>query len=308
MKIPFLRKKFPEPGDAIDALKRYLHLFALLQKEGDSGRVHLPGPVDMLCLDKDSGPCGSSRDEAEYLLKKIMDTRARHLFLRKSGPSGKTDLDIIKNIAHVYSSFVIETPSHDLVLNKFIEKHPDDGLWILARIHFAILEKRIITFDYLTSVNKIINNRVHPYHIVFRNNNLYLLCKSAVRGRVAPFILSGIRNLNMTDQFYDDDIPPVDFILNDTLSSYTGGKYRVTIRFSSTLMPEIEQMLSILEPVAFTTGSSSPDMYEASFNISDDIYLCRQLFQFGSRVEILEPPSLREMMIGMLKQSLSTYQ
>jgi predicted DNA-binding transcriptional regulator YafY len=37
------------------------------------------------------------------------------------------------------------------------------------------------------------------------------------------------------------------------------------------------------------------------------MYLCKQLFMYGVKVEILEPKELRDLMIDMLKKSLSVY-
>ena len=47
--------------------------------------------------------------------------------------------------------------------------------------------------------------------------------------------------------------------------------------------------------------------YLASFTVSDDMFLCKQLFMYGRDVEIVAPPELRKTMVRMLKESRSVY-
>jgi len=176
----------------------------------------------------------------------------------------------------------------------------------MLRIYFAALEKKRITFDYTTNIGyEIKEAKYHPYHIVFRNNNLYLLGK--VKGKTDTWllILNRIRNLQVTDETFDEDIPDIDIVFNDCLGSFIGKKYDVKLRFKKNIINQLEQFLSILEP-QFT--DIDEETGEVSFAVSDDFYLCKQLFMYGNAVEIISPPELRSRMITMLQESMSTYE
>jgi len=67
----------------------------------------------------------------------------------------------------------------------------------------------------------------------------------------------------------------------------------------------MEQFLGILEPEIITLNDG--EQYEARFTVSDDLYLCKQLFMYGKNVEVLEPKELRELMISMLNESIKVY-
>ncbi len=66
----------------------------------------------------------------------------------------------------------------------------------------------------------------------------------------------------------------------------------------------MEENLSILDPDIRPDGEQH---YRAAFTVSDDRFLCKQLFLYGKNVEILEPPELRKTMVQMLKESSSAY-
>ncbi len=78
----------------------------------------------------------------------------------------------------------------------------------------------------------------------------------------------------------------------------------MALRFHEKLLPTMEENLSILEPDIRADGR---EHYRAAFTVSDDRFLCKQLFFYGRNVEILETPGLRKTMIAMLKESMAAY-
>lgn len=140
--------------------------------------------------------------------------------------------------------------------------------------------------------------------MVFKNNNFYL-----VAGRdespVSLFLMHKIDNLKTEDQFFYEDIPRAEEIFTDRFGSFIGESIDVRIRFKSSILNRMEQMLGVLD--ADIRKDSSGDFYEAEFSITDDLYLCRQLFMYGSDVEIKGPETLRNKMKGLLETGLSVY-
>jgi predicted DNA-binding transcriptional regulator YafY len=225
---------------------------------------------------------------------------------RRTRLSGKLTDDLYRQIAHIYSNFVTRDDAKDMVLARLIKKHPDDALWLMARLYFARKVKSVVTFEYrgnLRSSDK--KYAIHPYHMVFRNNNLYLVGMNETGGNIQLFILNKVNRLEVTARKFTEPIPSVEVIFQDTLGSFRGKKYGVELHFDEALRPQIEEILSVLEPKIEPLKGGG--RFKASFLVSDDLYLCKQLFMYGSRVEIVKPKELRATMLDLLEQGLGIY-
>ena len=304
-----MNTSFPNPRTELGVIKRYLHVLALLQNSNDNRTWNAKTLADLLSQDEPDGGL-NDKNIRDYISKYLENELSIDVDRTKGGrvTNLAEDLDeaLHEKVALLYSNFVTRDSSREIILRSFLKKHPRDGLWMLARIYFAALEKKRITFDYTTNTGyEIKEAKYHPYHIVFRNNNLYLLGK--VKGKTDTWllILNRIRNLQVTDETFDEDIPDIDIVFNDCLGSFIGKKYDVTLRFKKNIINQLEQFLSILEP-QFTDIDTETG--EVSFAVSDDFYLCKQLFMYGNAVEIISPPELRSRMITMLQESMSTYE
>ena len=211
-------------------------------------------------------------------------------------------------IAGIYSSFVVVDSTRDMILSKYLSKHPDDGLWIMARIYFASIESRKISFSYKPiNVRKSYTFIVHPYHIIFRNNNLYLYALKESNGTESIFILNKISDLKVLDDRFNEEVPDRDSAFKDSLGSFIGKKYKITIKYKKEIFDHIDQIISILDPNITELKENDTYDYSATFNASDDRYLCKQLFIFGNKVELVEPKELRGLMIEMIEESRGVY-
>ncbi len=302
-------KEFPKPETQLNVLRRYLHVLSLLQNKDDKS-WNATKLADLLSREESGDPL-TNKTIRDYIHKNLEEELGISIKKKKGGR--RTELvdnispDLLKRIASIYSSFVISDTTKDIVLERLIIKHPNDCLWILSRIHFAIVERNKIRFEYMpNTVRKAKKYTVHPYHLVFRNNNLYLVAKNEANGILSLFILNKIDKLTVSNDFYTENIPELNDIFADTLGSFIGKRYNIRIRFTRKVLPMIDQVISILEPKI--TEIEKDELYEACFSTTDDLYICKQLFLYGKDVEILEPPEMREIMINMLRQSMSVYE
>ena len=302
-------KEIPNPRTEYGVIKRYLHVLALLQNNKDPQDWNGSTLADILSLDESDGRPLSDKNIRDYIGKYLEEQLG--IGIEKIQGGRRTELadalkdELLGQIASLYSSFVVNDSAKEVVLESYIKKHPLDGLWMLARIYFASLEKKRIKLDYETNTGyKITDALLEPYHLVFRNNNIYLVGKIPEKTEPWLFILGRVHNLRITDDHFEGPIPSVDDIFKNTLGSFVGKSIDARIRFSKKILNPLEQMLGILEPEITKAGD---DVYEAKFSVSDDVYLCQQLFMHGSAVEILEPAELRAKMVVMLKESLGVY-
>lgn len=297
-----------DPEKKLAVIKRFLHIIALLQNTRDTQNWNGHSLADLLSLDEKLEPL-SDKAIRDYIKKNIredlglkvsMSKGARRIML--GAPIGEP---MLAELLSFYCLFVATDSSRELILRQLIKRRPGDCLWMLARIYFASLEKKRIEFDYTTNDGRLIHCTMNPYHLVIRNNNLYLYGRRAGQDHTSLLIANRIENLTITNSSFDDKVPPVDEVFRDTLGSFLGRKYDVKIRYSKAVANQMDQFLGILEPdiKSFDNG----ERFEASFTVSDDLYLCKQLFMYGGNVEILEPKEIRELMISMLKESMGVY-
>ena len=303
------RADFPRPDTQLNVLRRYLHVLALLQVQEDGQNWNASTLADILSVDEpgDVLEAKSIRDYInDYLVNELGLDIEKKPGGRKTGLAVPIEKDLLMRLAMVYANFVAVDSSREIILTKLAQAHPHDALWLLGRIYLATRERRRITFDYTTNSNAEIHGcAVHPYHLVFRNNNLYLAALSEYSGKIQLFIVNRITGLEVTGSSFPEEIPAVGDIFRDTLGSFIGRKYNVVIRFSEEARIQLEQILSILEP---EISEDERGWLRASFTSSDETFLCKLLIPFGSSVEILEPITLREKMLDMLRQSLSVYE
>ena len=305
-----MKNRFPKPETQLNVLRRYLHIIALLQNKDDTENWNASTLADLISQEE-SGNEPSEKAIRDYIRKNLEEELGIEINKKKGGRkisiSDLLDDELLVRIASVYSSFVVNDSTRDIIMKRLIKKHPGECLWMLARIHFAIVEKKRLTFEYMPNTERRNKNyTVNPYHLVFRNNNLYLVAKNLQNGVVSLFIVNKIANLNVKGDRYYDKVPKLSAIFADTLGSFIGKKHAMRIRFTRRVLPMIDQAISVLEPKIVEIEKD--EVYEARFSTTDDLYICKQLFLYGNDVEILEPREMREIMIGMLKKSMSVYE
>ena len=298
----------PDPDKELRIIKRYFHILALIQNKKDPKNWNGTSLADMLSLDEDK-PL-TDKVMRDYINEELKNKLNIDVNMEKG--SRKIELnepiknELLEKIAIVYSSFITTDSTKENVLKNLIKIHPEDCLWLMARIYFAIKEKKRIRIDYTNNAGKRYEELMcHPYHMVFRNNNFYLAAKTPYGENPWLFILNKISNVKVEDAYFDEKIPLVDEIFKDTLGSYIGESCSVKIKFKKDIVEIIEQMLGFLDPIIEEIDDS--DECEARFDVSDSMYLCKQLFLYGNRVEIVEPVQLRQMMFEMLKESMEIY-
>ncbi|HOW83936.1 MAG TPA: WYL domain-containing protein [Spirochaetota bacterium] len=305
-----MEKQFiiPDPEKKLAVIKRFLHIIALLQNPNDSTKWNGTSLADKLSLDEDRVTL-TDKSIREYIKNDLKKNLGIDVGMGKGGRrvrlASPIETNKLASLINVYCLFVARDSSREIVLDQLMKRHPEDCLWMLASIYFAAKDNKRIECDYTNNQGEEKHYTLDPYDLVLRNNNLYLYC--GIPGEKNPrlFIVNRIRNLKLTDQDCPDPAMTADEAFSGSLGSFIGKKHFVRIRYSSAIENPMEQFLSIIDPVI----EKSPDgaWIEARFNVSDDRYLCKQLFMYGRDVEILEPKELREEMVKMLKESLGVY-
>ena len=308
-------KPFPNPEGKLNVLKRYLHILALLQYSPRSEETwNAKKLADLLSEDETGKPLDDSQVR-KYIENNIEKDLEIDIDKAQGKPSMSLaeDLDVETQlkIARVYADFVIKDTTREMVLRKFIETMPDRALWMLARIYFAVVEKRMIQFNYVTNTGYRINYwTLCPYYFLFRNNNLYLAAWDPKQKKHLSLLADRIKDLTVLEKSHAKEwhIPPVEELFKDALSAFISDSGPVTmkIRYKKETSSVIENIISPLDPETIPVDDGK--WFEAEFDIADYLFLCKQFVIYGSSVEILSPPHVRKAMIDMLKESLGVYE
>ncbi|MBN2435093.1 MAG: WYL domain-containing protein [Spirochaetes bacterium] len=309
-----------DPNMKLSVLRRYLHIIALLQNRNDQTNWNGNSIADLL-TDEEHAIFPSTNTKVidqNSITRYVRDYLKKELGIDIDGGSGSRkiclnrnlDEELLLNILPIYSTLVADDSSKEIILKNLIKKQPNTCLWNMAIIHFSTIKGFLVEFDYVNAKGACKRIRLAPFHLVFRNNNLYLCGQREGCDGVYLFVFNRISNLKQTDYGFDTSlIKKSDEIFKGSLGSFIGDKFNVVIQYSEKLSAAIEEILSILEPKIIEFEPNEKGFcFEASFSVSDDLYLCKQLFMYGREVEIIKPVELRTLMIKMLKESSSLYE
>lgn len=168
---------------------------------------------------------------------------------------------------------------------------------IFNTIKFAILENKIISFEYF-SKEESTYRKIEPIKLLFKNYNWYIYGFCLLRNDYRLFKLSRINNLEILDgtfergdeissivdnSFYNQNLVPVKLMFDKSVS------YRVFDEFDKSEIEIDDECLIV------------------NTNLPSNDYLFSYLLSFGPNVELLEPFELREEFKNVIKEISKKY-
>ncbi len=301
--------KNPELGRNINVLRNTLHALSLLYNNNQDEKWNFNNLTKMIEIED---PEIKQNKIGKYLKINIKNDYDIDYVTEKGSNHGELETDIdekqLKELLNMYSTFVVNDIEKNLILDRLIKFNPYDSLWILARLHFAILNKQVIKFDYVKNDTLDAKHyKILPYYMVIKNNNLYLIGKDLNEEIEKTYILHRLKNLKVTEKVIENvQIPPVDEYYKNVLGSYFDEKeFKVTLKFKISFQEKLEEIIDILE-------KEKPKIFDKNYktvvvSIADIKYLCAKLFLYEDMVEIIEPKEARDVMIQLIKKSYSIY-
>lgn len=306
------------PANQIHVMRRFLHVIGLLQNPSDPYEWNGKTIADLLSEDCDDIYSDDSRISPksiqDYIDKKLK--KELNLSIKKQRGGKRIELSeiddkLMADLINHYSLFVVHDSAREDILHRFMEKHKLDCLWMMARIYFASLTGNLISFKYESRSSGAEKEYVvKPYYMVIRGNNLYLVGENTEKQRRVLFIFAKIKekSLKVLDINFDAGRKPsIEELFEGSISAYIGMKKRVKLRYSKKAAEYVEEIIESINPeIRIIDGNTKYD-YEAEFDVADDVYLCKQLFTWGSETEIVSPAELRDKMKSMLENCLKNY-
>lgn len=175
----------------------------------------------------------------------------------------------------------------------------------LAMLRQALLEMKCIRFNYLGRSDLPYQRTVVPYGLLF-GRYAFLVGRESHKEEPVLWRLDRLDNLELTDEV---GAPPPLFSLDDfaarSFGTFQEPAEDVVLRFAPSAATAARKMM--FHPTQ--SQSDLPDgSLEVRFHAGALLEMVYHLFTWGSTVEILEPPALRELMITELKKSLARHE
>lgn len=177
----------------------------------------------------------------------------------------------------------------------------------LQTVQDAVWQGRVLRMTYRRGDGVLSERSVHPLGLVAKGSTWYLIAH--IGGEIRTYRVSRIEAAEMTEEPAER---PDDFDLaayweaSSARFSARLPRYPVTLRVSPELLPQIRHGVgfSRIEQV----DEPDPDGWSRMrINFGIESEACAFVVRFGADVEIVDPPELRELVIGLAKQILSRY-
>lgn len=167
-------------------------------------------------------------------------------------------------------------------------------------IRRAILESRLVTFDYISAGGVRSRRQVEPRRLVFRGQAWYLWGYCLTRRDYRTFRISRIRNLVITDRTFPrwDDAEPHP----DEMPTSSGPPVTLRLKFQP------EMLYRLYDDYDDEKIQRNPDgTFETAMILPEDEWVYGYIMSFGSYVEVLEPSHIRGIIRERLEKALKYY-
>ena len=167
-------------------------------------------------------------------------------------------------------------------------------------IKAAILNKKVITFEYLSSLENKTFRTVEPLQLIYKGQAWYLSgwCTSKKDHRM--FRISRIKKLSVTENSFNPRS------LESTTDSDKPAPAPVIINAILRFKPEImHRVYDDYDEDAIKRNADST--CDVTITMSEDEWLYGYILSFGSFVEVIRPESLRKTILERLKKAMENY-
>ena len=174
---------------------------------------------------------------------------------------------------------------------------------VVADLSRACEQRRVVEIEYYTyGRDDITKRRVHPLSLEFGMGHWYLRAWDDRSRETRVFRVDRIKDLAVTSEEFEpvpdeegEDIPPGPYGVT------TSGEIEVRLRFSPALARWAKE-----QPV-FSGAREEKGRLVVTLHTDNLAWLERELLQYGTEIEILSPPELKERLRARVRSLLSIY-
>jgi len=152
----------------------------------------------------------------------------------------------------------------------------------------AILEQRIVEFDYFSSYGERTHRRVEPFQIWFKSRSWYIHAFCLLRNDLRVFKMTRLTNLIVTDEHFDKRD-----LLSIKPNDENGREEKPDIRLVLKIAPEMT--FRVYDDFSDGMIEVQPDgSFIASATFPEDDWIYGYIISFGEHIQVLEPKHIRE--------------
>lgn len=162
-----------------------------------------------------------------------------------------------------------------------------DGL-IFADIKTAVLERRVIEFDYYSAVGEKTRRRAEPIQLWFKSRAWYMKGFCLTRQDIRLFKLSRIQELTVTHEIF----PKRDLLAAAPKTDEPPAPYRNDITF--TVKIAAVQAFRVLDEFGGMAFKQPDGSYIVTITWPEDEWMYGYILSFGEHLEVLEPERVKD--------------
>jgi predicted DNA-binding transcriptional regulator YafY len=151
----------------------------------------------------------------------------------------------------------------------------------------AILQKRVVEFDYYSSYSEKTRRRAEPIQLWFKSRAWYLKAYDLTKQGIRLFRLSRVRDMDVTDETFAER----NLLIEETRVPTKNQRPDVTLR----LRIKSEMSYRVLDEVAAVVDEQDADgNYIVTVCWLEDNWVYGWILSFGEYIEVLEPEHIRK--------------
>lgn len=165
----------------------------------------------------------------------------------------------------------------------------------------SILERRVITFDYVNSGGGRKNRSIEPMRLIFKGQAWYLWGYCRIRQDFRTFRISRIKNLSLSNEAFKQRIP--ESLEKQKPSENSKELVTLKLRF----YPEVLYRLYDDFDDEFITKNADGSC-DVTVTFPEDEWVYGYILSFGCFVKVMEPEHIRRIVAGRMRKSLEFYE
>ncbi len=162
----------------------------------------------------------------------------------------------------------------------------------------AILSRKLLSFDYVSSQSKSTKRIVEPYVLWFKERTWYLKCFCLDKQEPRIFRLSRMRNVICTDKNY----APRKIITKTDENQFNPSQIKVIVKIDASQKYRIYDDFLEKDVIQNDDGS-----YTVAMNFIKDEWVYSYILSFGSFATVLEPEHVKNTIKEQLEENLKKY-
>jgi len=164
----------------------------------------------------------------------------------------------------------------------------------------AIISKKLLSFEYLSFLNKRSKRIVEPYKLWFKGKNWYLRAYCLNKNEMRVFRFSRMRDVKILDDGFEPRV--LDFMNYDEYQT-THQTIEVVMKIDNDMEYRVLDEFFEKDVVQNRDGS-----FTVRMNYIEDLWLYGYILSFGSSAKVISPPELQNKIQRILLRMLDKYE